>query len=173
MHIVDCTHAAHADAILAILNDAIVTSTALYDYVPRPPEAMATWFANKEKGGFPVIGAVADDGTLLGFASYGTFRAFPAYKYTVEHAIYVHKDHRRHGLARTLLEHLIERARRQDVHCIVGAIDMDNRGSIALHESMGFVHAGTIRQAGFKFGRWLDVGFYQRLLETPLDPRDG
>ena len=173
MKIVDCSHAAHAEAILAILNEAIVTSTALYDYVPRPPESMVGWFRAKEQGGFPVIGAVAHDGTLMGFASYGTFRAFPAYKYTVEHAIYVHKDYRRHGVARALMLHLIERARQQEFHSLVGGIDMDNRASIALHESLGFVHAGTIRQAGFKFGRWLDLGFYQRLLDTPLAPRDG
>lgn len=173
MKIVDCSHAAHAPAILAILNEAILTSTALYDYAPRAPESMVTWFRAKEQGRFPVIGIESESGELMGFASYGTFRAFPAYKYSVEHAIYVHKDHRRKGLARRLMQHLIERARQQEFHVLIGGIDMDNRGSIALHESLGFTHAGTIRQAGFKFGRWLDLGFYQLLLETPLAPRDG
>ena len=173
MRIVDCTYAAHAGPILAILNEAILNSTALYDYAPRPPESMVTWFRAKEQGGFPVIGAVSESGELMGFASYGTFRAWPAYKYTVEHAIYVHQDHRREGVARALMEHLVERARQQEVHCLIGGIDAENRASIALHASLGFVHAGTIRQAGFKFGRWLDLAFYQRLLDTPLAPRDG
>jgi phosphinothricin acetyltransferase len=107
------------------------------------------------------------------FASYGTFRAFPAYKYTVEHAIYVHKDHRRKGLARLLLQRLVEIAKEQEYHVMIGGIDMGNSASIALHEAMGFQHAGSIRQAGFKFGRWLDLGFWQLVLETPRMPRDG
>lgn len=171
--LVDCTYEEHAGAILAILNEAIVSSTALYDYAPRAPESMVAWFRNKAAGGFPVVGAVDGDGTLLGFASYGSFRAFPAYKYTVEHSVYVHHDHRRRGVARLLLAELVERARRQDVHVMVGAIDRDNAVSIALHEALGFAHAGTLPQVGFKFGRWLDLAFYQRVLDTPREPRDG
>ena len=173
MKIIDCSYDAHAGAILAILNDAIVSSTAVYDYQPRPPESMVGWFRAKEQAGFPVLGAVADDGELMGFASYGTFRGWPAYKYSVEHSIYVRQDHRRKGVARLLMHRLIERARQQQLHVLIGGIDMDNRVSIALHESLGFTHAGTIREAGYKFGRWLDVGFWQLLLETPLAPRDG
>lgn len=173
MRIVDCSHAAHADAILAILNDAIVHSTALYDYVPRPPESMVGWFRAKEDKGYPVIGAQADDGTLLGFASYGSYRAWPAYKYTVENGIYIHRDHRGQGLGRLLMAELIARAKAQEYHLIVAGIDMENAASIALHRSLGFTHAGTIRHAGFKFGRWLDLGFFELRLETPRDPRDG
>ena len=173
MHFVPCSPARHADAILAILNDAIVTSTALYDYHPRSPDSMEGWFAAKAAGRFPVIGLEDADGTLLGFASYGSFRAFPAYKYTVEHSIYVHRDHRGRGLGRMLLERLIDAARAQGVHALVGVIDTANAGSIALHTALGFAHAGTLRESGFKFGRWLDVGFYQLLLETPAQPVDG
>jgi len=173
MRIVDCSRERHAAAILDILNEAIVTSTALYDYVPRPPQSMAGWFQLKADSGFPVVGAESDDGTLLGFASYGTFRAWPAYKYTVEHSVYVHKDHRRRGVARVLMQELVARARGKGYHVLVGGIDIQNSASIALHESLGFVHAGTVRQAGFKFGRWLDLGFWQLVLETPAEPRDG
>lgn len=173
MKLVDCSYDRHAEAILAILNDAIVNSTALYDYQPRPPQSMVGWFAAKTEKGFPVIGAESDSGELLGFASYGSFRAWPAYKYTVENAVYVHKDHRGQGIARALMGALIERAREQDCHVIVAGIDRDNRASIALHESLGFEPAGTIRHAGFKFGRWLDLGFWQRVLDTPRTPRDG
>jgi GNAT superfamily N-acetyltransferase len=105
MRLVPCTEEAHSGAILAILNEAIVTSTALYDYKPRTAENMVAWFATKRANGFPVIGAVDDDsGKLLGFASYGAFRAFPAYKYTVEHSVYVDSAHRGEGLGRTLME---------------------------------------------------------------------
>jgi len=173
MQLINCSFQAHAQPILDIFNEAIVTSTALYDYRPRAPESMVGWFQTKEANGFPVIGAVDGQGALLGFASYGTFRAWPAYKYSVEHSVYVHKDHRGQGLGRVLMGALIEAAREREVHVMVGGIDVANTGSIALHESLGFAHAGTIRQAAFKFGRWLDLGFYQLILETPRTPVDG
>lgn len=170
---VDCSHAEHAGQILAILNDAIVNSTALYDYQPRPVEAMTGWFKTKTDHRFPVIGLQDAAGQLLGFASYGTFRAWPAYKYSVEHSVYVHRDHRGRGVGRRLLQRLISEAQRQDYHVLIGGIDVTNTASIALHESLGFTHAGTIRHAAYKFGRWLDLGFYQLTLETPAQPRDG
>ncbi len=173
MEFIDCTPDEHADAMLEIFNEAIVNSTALYDYKPRTRDSMDNWFGVKQAHGFPVIGAVDGQGRLLGFASYGTFRAWPAYKYTVEHSVYVHKDHRGRGLGMQLMGRLIAAARQRQVHVMVGGIDIENRGSIALHEKLGFVHSGTIRQAGFKFGRWLDLGFYQLVLDTPEHPVDG
>ena len=170
---VHCTHARHAEAILAIFNDAILTSTALYDYVPRPLSAMDSWFREKEAGRFPVIGLEAADGTLLGFATYGTFRVRPAYKYSIEHSVYVHKAYRGQGVGSQLLTRLIDEAVSQQYHTMVGGIDASNTGSIAFHERLGFVHCGTIREAGFKFGRWLDLAFYQRILPTPTSPVDG
>ncbi len=173
VRLVDCTEDAHARAILDILNEAIVNSTALYDYVPRPPNAMTTWFATKRANGFPVVGVVDEAGVLLGFASWGTFRAYPAYKYTVEHSIYVHHQHRGRGLAKLLMQEILRRAKDADVHVLVGCIDASNAGSIALHERMGFVHAGTIKEVGFKFGKWLDAAFYQLNLQSPASPVDG
>ena len=173
LHFIDCNEEQHAAAILAILNDAIVNSTALYDYVPRPPEAMVSWFATKRANGFPVVGVIDDSGTLMGFASWGTFRAFPAYKYTMEHSVYVHPEHRGKGLGKILMQELITRARLANVHTLVGCIDASNAGSIHLHQSLGFTHAGTFKEVGFKFGRWLDVAFYLLTLDTPAEPIDG
>lgn len=173
VRLIDCNEADHAAAILDILNEAIVNSTALYDYAPRPPQAMAAWFAAKRANGFPVVGAVDESGRLLGFASWGTFRAFPAYKYTVEHSVYVHHEQRGRGLGRLLMNALIRRAREAQVHVLMGCIDASNQGSIGLHVRLGFAHAGTFREVGFKFGRWLDVAFYQLNLETPDQPVDG
>lgn len=173
MNIVACTHAAHAAEILEILNDAILHSTALYEYVPRPLGSMAAWFAEKEAGRYPVIGAVDGTGRLLGFATYGVFRARPAYKYSVEHSVYIRADERRRGVGLALLTRLIALATGQQYHLMVGGIDAENRASIALHERLGFTHAGTIREAGFKFGRWLDLAFYQLLLPAPSHPVDG
>ena len=174
LRLIDCTEAEHAPAILAILNEAIAHSTALYDDAPRPPQAMAAWFATKRAGGFPVVGAVDAAGELAGFASWGSFRAFPAYKYTVEHSVYVHHAHRSRGLGQVLLGELIRRAQAAGVHVMVGCIDAANTASIGLHQRLGFVHAGTFSQVGFKFGRWLDAAFYQRTFEgSPAQPVDG
>ncbi|MGI9133356.1 MAG: GNAT family N-acetyltransferase, partial [Rhodoferax sp.] len=107
------------------------------------------------------------------FGSYGTFRAWPAYKYTVEHSVYVHQDHRGQGLGLQLMRALIDVARQRDVHAMVGGIDASNASSIGLHQRLGFRHVGTLPQVGFKFGRWLDLAFYQLLLETPHSPVDG
>lgn len=169
---VQCTHQKHAKSILDIFNEAIKNSTALYDYKPRTHESMVSWFEAKQKGKFPVIGVEGLDGTLLAFGSYGTFRAWPAYKYTVEHSVYVHKDHRGRGLGLQVMQALIAAARKNEVHAMVGGIDATNAGSIALHERLGFKHVGTLPQVGFKFGRWLDLAFYQLLLDTPADPVD-
>jgi phosphinothricin acetyltransferase len=173
MHVVACTLAEHGAAILEILNDAITTSTALYDYHPRALESMTAWFDAKQSGSFPVWGAVDDAGRLSGFASYGTFRAFPAYKYSAEHSVYVTRDARGKGVGQALMRLLIESAEQQQLHTLIGGIDADNTGSIRFHERLGFVHVGTIKQAGFKFGRWLDLAFYQLLLQTPDRPVDG
>jgi phosphinothricin acetyltransferase len=173
MKLITCNFPSHANAILDIFNEAIMNSTALYDYKPRSADTMIAWFKEKEAARYPIIGAVEDDGTLLGFASYGSFRARPAYKYTIEHSVYVHKDHRGKGVASKLMTELINAAKLQQYHVLIGGIDMGNGASIALHEKFGFTHAGTIQQAGFKFGRWLDLGFYQLILDTPADPTDG
>jgi L-amino acid N-acyltransferase len=171
--LIDCNFEQHAAAILDIFNDAIANSTALYEYKPRTVETMRTWFATKQANRFPVIGAVDESGALMGFASYGTFRAFPANKYTVEHSVYVQKDHRGKGVSVALMKAIIERAQAAELHTLIGGIDAANAVSIALHEKLGFTHAGTIKHAAFKFGRWLDLAFYQLILDTPANPVDG
>lgn len=158
---------------LAILNEVIVNSTAIYDYVPRTPAMMQSWFDAKETGNYPVVGLMADDGTLYGFGTYGAFRNWPAYKYTVEHSIYVEKSHRGRGLGAKLLPAIIEAALEQQYHVMIGGIDGSNAASIALHEKFGFTRCGEIRQAGYKFGRWLDLVFYQLILPAPARPTEG
>ncbi len=172
MQLLPCTLERHGAAILDILNEAIAHSTALYEYQARTPESMRAWFAEKAAGRFPVIGAEAQ-GVLVGFATYGTFRARAAYKYTVEHSVYVHQEHRGRGIGKALMLELIAAARAQQYHVLVGGIDIANRTSVVLHERLGFTHAGTVRQAAYKFGGWLDLGFYQLILDTPAQPVDG
>lgn len=172
MQLVLCEPKRHAEAILAIFNEAILNSTALYDYKPRTRDMMNAWFEAKSKGGFPVIGIENDSGHLMGFGSFGTFRAWPAYKYSVEHSVYVDARFRGQGVGTRMLEELIAAASKQDYHVLVGAIDASNSGSIRLHQKLGFAYCGTIRDAGFKFGRWLDLVFYQLILPTPSRPAE-
>src|ERR1041385_298605 len=173
MQMIPCEPKRHASAILAIFNDAILNSTALYDYKPRTMEMMTAWFEAKAKGNYPVIGIENESGELMGFGTYGTFRDRAAYKYTVEHSVYVDARFRGKGVGKRLLQEVIAAAQGQGYHVLVGVIDSANAVSIRLHESFGFTHCGIIRQAGFKFNRWLDVAFYQLLLPTPSEPRDG
>ena len=172
VQLVDCDRS-RAPEILAILNEAIEHSTALYDYRSRTPAMMDAWFDAKDKNRYPVIGVVDEHGRLLGFASYGAFRSWPAYKYTVEHSVYVDKDCRGRGVGKLLLAAIIDRARQQEYHNVIGGIDADNAVSISLHKRFGFEFCGRVRHAGFKFGRWLDLDFYQLILDTPATPVDG
>ena len=168
-----CCDRSYGGAILAILNQAIEQSTAVYDYRARTPAMMDAWFDAKEQARYPVIGVVDQAGGLLGFGSYGAFRDRPAYKYTIEHSLYVEHAHRGQGIGKRLLAELIATATRNDYHTMIGGIDAQNAASIALHQRFGFVQCGNIRQAGFKFNRWLDLHFYQLLLTTPAQPVDG
>lgn len=159
--LINCTLDRHGAAILEIFNTAIVHTTALYDTEPRPPESMQSWFETKRAHSFPVIGLESVDGELIGFATYGSFRPHAAYRNTVEHSVYVKSDYSGKGYGKTLLSELIEQARLQDLHTLVGVIDSDNAASIRLHQKLGFVFAGTLKEVGYKFDRWLNVDFYQ------------
>jgi L-amino acid N-acyltransferase len=156
--------------IMEIFNEAILHSTALYDYKPRTMEFMNNWYAEKQSGNYPVIGLFDSTDLLLGFASYGSFRIRPAYKYTVEHSVYVRVDQRGKGIGSELLKEIIRLAETQDYHVLIGGIDASNQVSIHIHEKQGFVFNGIIYEAGFKFGRWLDLAFYQLILKTPKNP---
>lgn len=173
IRLVACQFAEHAPAILQLFNHSIQHSTALYEYQPRTLATIEQWFATKAAGRFPIIGAINEQGELAGFASYGAFRPQPAYKYTVEHSVYVRTDQQGRGVGKLLMHALIEAAERQDYHVMVGVIDASNTASIRLHTQLGFSQAGIISQSGFKFGKWLDAAFYQRILTTPTEPQEG
>lgn len=150
-----------------------MNSTALYDYTPRTLDSMTPWFDVKVKNNFPVIGLVDSNQTLLAFGTYGTFRAWPAYKYTVEHSLYVHPDHRGKGYGKIILKEIINDATKKDYHNLIAGIDSQNNVSKSLHQSFGFHYCGTIKHAGYKFSRWLDLDFYQLLLASPAHPMEG
>ena len=164
MQIIDCQYEQQSETILALFNHAIIHSTALYEYHPRTLDDIKQWFEAKSAHKFPVIGVIDENNQLLGFASYGVFRPYPANKFTAELAIYVDQQHHGKGVATQLMTTLIERAKSQGLHTIIAAIDEQNQASIELHKKFGFIHTGTLKEVGFKFEKWLNLCFYQLML---------
>jgi phosphinothricin acetyltransferase len=150
-------------AILDIINYNILHSTALYDYKMRTYEQQQTLLEEKIGKNFPVIVAELD-GIVVGFGMYGEFRFREAYKFTVEHSVYVHPDFYGKGIGKLLLEELIYLARKQKRHTMIAVIDAENQGSVTFHEKFGFSTVGIIKESGYKFDRWLDSVFMQLIL---------
>jgi phosphinothricin acetyltransferase len=149
--------------LLAIYNDAVLNTTAIWNETPVDLANRQTWFELRAAQGYPILVAVDDSG-VLGYASFGDWRPFEGFRYTVEHSVYVRGDQRGKGLGPVLMEALIERARAGGKHVMVAAIESGNAASIRLHERLGFVVTGQMAQVGVKFGRWLDLTFMQRVV---------
>jgi len=150
-------------SILEIYNDAILNTTAVYDYKPHTLEMRKQWFDAKQQQGFPVFVA-EEDGVVVGFSSIGPFRAWEAYKYSVENSIYVKEGCRGKGIGKLLLKPLIEAARQLNLHTIIAGIDATNEVSIKLHAQFGFEEVAYFKQVGYKFDRWLDLKFMQLIV---------
>lgn len=166
-------HATEIDIpeMLSIYNDIILNTTAVYDYKPHTLEMRQTWFKTKQEQGFPVF--VADlEGKVAGFSSIGPFRAWAAYKYSVENSVYVAAEKRGMGIGKLLIPPLIEAAKQLQMHTIIAGIDATNDVSIWLHKRFGFEETAHFKQVGYKFGRWLDLKFLQLMLNTPEQPTE-
>ena len=150
-------------AILAIYNDAVVNTTAIWNDSLADLQNRKTWFESRAIQGYPVL-VGEEAGAILGYASFGDFRAFDGYRFTVEDSVYVAPEARRRGIASALLAALIERATVIGKHVMVAGIAGDNEVSIRLHARHGFVETARMPEVGFKFGRWLDLVFMQRRL---------
>ncbi len=163
--------------ILAIYNQVIATTTAVYSSVPSSLEDRLAWMRARRDKGFPVL-VVRDGGSsagaspgsspgpsrVAGFASFGEFRSWPGYRHTVEHSVHIREDARGRGLGGALVAELVERARGLDMHVMIGGVDAANEASIRMHEKLGFERAAVLRQVGRKFERWLDLCFVQKIL---------
>ena len=146
-----------------ILNELIAGTTAIWTISPVTLSARAAWLEERQGRGFPVLVA-DDDAALLGFASFGEFRPWEGYAGTVEHSVYVDAPARGHGVGRTLVAALLERARAKGLHAMVGGIEAGNAASLRLHAALGFREVGRLPEVGRKFERWLDLVFVERLL---------
>lgn len=161
----DIRDAREADlgGILAIYNDVVATSTAIYRDTPATLEDRRDWWQQRVAQGYPLLVAV-DEAGVAGFASFGDFRSWPGYRYTVEHTVHVRGDLRGRGVGTALMHPLMDRAAALGKHVMVGGVDAGNAASLRFHERLGFAPAARLREVGFKFDRWLDLVFVQRIL---------
>ncbi|WP_342359960.1 N-acetyltransferase family protein [Terrarubrum flagellatum] len=150
-------------AILALHNHHIATSVAIWRYEKADLAERRTWWRDRIANDYPVI-AAERDGEVVGFGSYGSFRAGAGYGKTVENSIYVRDDQQRRGVARALMSDLIARAKAQGRHVMVAGIGLPNDASVALHASLGFTDVGVLREIGWKFDQWLDLRLMQKRL---------
>jgi phosphinothricin acetyltransferase len=163
--------------ILRIYNYAVEHTTAVFEYRPHTIDMRREWFRAKQAASLPVIVAsvasvAGEPGSVRGFATYGPFRAWPAYKYSVEHSVYVDPAVHRQGIGTALVRAIIDEARARDLHVVMAGITSDNGVSLRLHERLGFKEVANIPEVGFKFGRWLDLKLLQLVLETPRTPTE-
>ena len=149
--------------VLAIYNDVIASSTAIYTEAPVTLDNRHQWWQARIAQGYPVLVAVDESG-VVGFASFGDFRAWPGYRFTVEHSVHVRSDRRGKGIGTALMQPLLTEAAALGKHIMIAGVDAANDASLRFHERLGFVRAAHLREVGFKFGRWLDLVFLQRWL---------
>jgi phosphinothricin acetyltransferase len=150
--------------ILEIYNEAVLNTTATYDYEPQTMEQRAAWLQEHRRDNYPVFVAVDNQARVVGWSALGPYRSRFGYRFTAENSVYVAADQRGRGIGRLLLPPLIEAARAHGLHAILATIDAENQVSIRLHAAFGFAEAGLLKQVGFKFGRWLDVLFMERIV---------
>ncbi|CAG8869431.1 L-methionine sulfoximine/L-methionine sulfone acetyltransferase [Pseudomonas fluorescens] len=156
--------------ILDIYNDAVLNTTAIWNEQPVDLANRQAWFEARQQQGYPILVAVDDSSGVLGYASFGDWRPFEGFRYSVEHSVYIRGDQRGKGLGPLLMAALIERAKSCGKHVMVAAIESGNAASIRLHERHGFVLTGRMPQVGIKFGQWLDLTFMQLVLDPGAKP---
>jgi L-amino acid N-acyltransferase len=152
--------------ITAIYNEVVANSNAVWTEKPDTEAERVAWMAARRALGYPVLVATAGR-AIVGYGTFGDFRAWPGYRYTVEHSVYIHADHRGRGLGRIIIGELVSAATARGKHALIAGIDGSNQASIKLHARMGFAEVARMPEVGRKFGRWLDLVFMQRLLDTP------
>ena len=153
-----------ADAIAAIYNYYVLTTSISFEETEVSAIDMAGRIADVQAAGLPWLVAEID-GAVAGYAYATKWRVRHAYRFSVESSVYLHKDHggKRYGAA--LYAYLLEQLRQRDFHTVIGGIAQPNVASVALHEKFGFRKVAHFSEVGFKFARWIDVGYWELRLQ--------
>ena len=151
-------------SILKIVNFEIEHTTSIYDYEKRTLQNQTAWFESKKLEKIPVIIA-EENGDVIGFGTFGIFRPWAGYQFSLEHSIYLEKNSRGKGTGKKIMTKLIHLAKEQGFHIMIAGIDANNSKSIKFHHNFGFKEVGRFNQVGFKFEKWLDLIFMQLFLE--------
>lgn len=149
--------------ILGIYNDVVLTTTAIYDETVSTLEQRRAWFDARRSQGLPVL-VGEEAGEVIGFSSFGEWRARWGYRFTVEHTVHVRADRRGRGYGGALIEALFPRAASMNMHMMIGHIDSAATASLRLHEKLGFERVGFYREVAQKFDRWLDLVAVQKVI---------
>jgi L-amino acid N-acyltransferase YncA len=153
-------------AILEIYNEAVLNTTASWDYEIATLQQRMLWFQLHQAQGFPVLVARDENNLVLGWGALSKFREKIGYQFTVEHSVYVAPAYRGKGIGRLIVQALIAEAQQMGKHVVVAGVEKSNEASLCLHRSLGFEEVACFRQVGYKFGCWLDLVFLQKMLET-------
>lgn len=151
------------ETVTAIYNEIVLSTDAIYSEETKSEKEIQTWIEGKVSAGFPFFVGCVDD-SIIGFSTYGLFRERTGYRFTVEHSVHLHRDWRGRGYGGQLLSQLVTHGAQAGYHSMIGVIDAENSVSLILHEKLGFKRVAQIPQVAFKFGRWLDVVFVQKIL---------
>ncbi|MBS1166415.1 MAG: GCN5-related N-acetyltransferase [Proteobacteria bacterium] len=162
--------AADIPGIADIYNHAVAHTTAIWNDQAVDVANRTAWHAERQRLGYPVLVAVDENDAVLGYASFGDWRAFDGYRHTVEHSVYVRLDARGQGIGEALMQALIVRAKAIGKHVMVAGIEAGNTTSIRLHRKLGFAEVGRLPEVGMKFGKWLDLAFLQLVLDDRATP---
>ena len=146
MHIRDAVQS-DIDEITAIYNEVLMNTTAIYNDRPATVEERTSWWRGRVSQGYPVL-VSADGAQIAGFATFGDFRPWPGYRFTVEGTVHIRSGSRRQGVGTELLKAIVARAQAMDKHVMIAGVDAGNAASLKFLAEFGFEHAGYLREVG-------------------------
>lgn len=155
--------------ITAIYNHAVQNTTAIWNETQVDEANREAWLQDRTAQHHPVLVAEWQE-QVVGYATYGQWRAIEGFRHTKEHSVYVKEGHAGQGIGKGLMQALIAEAAGRGVHVLVACVEAENQASLRLHQGLGFRQVGIFREVGQKFGRWLDLTCLELLIKA--EPAD-
>lgn len=155
-----------AAAIAAIYNHYVLNTIVTFEEAAVPPAEIAARIREVQGAGIPWL-VWEEHGRVLGYTYASQWKSRCSFRYSLETTVYLEQSATGRGLGRKLYTALIDGLRAQRYHALIGGISMPNPASIALHEKLGFQKIGHFREVGWKFNQWIDVGYWELVLNRP------